>query len=56
MDLNFRNLHFNGMVSVEISVIIAKYLDNGRLLIGIFWDLSKVILFKNLNHREFGDK
>ena len=37
----FRDLHFTEMASLEITDIIAKYLDNGTLPIGIFSDLWK---------------
>ena len=44
----FRTLHSTELASLEIIDIIGKDLDNGKLPIGVFLDLSKA--FDTLDH------
>ena len=44
----FRTLHSTELASLEIIDIISKYLDNGKLPVGVFLDLSKD--FDTLDH------
>ena len=50
----FRTLHSTELASLEIIDIIGKDLDNGKLPIGVFLDLSKA--FDTLYHTILLDK
>ena len=50
----FRTLHSTELTSLEIFDIISKDLDNGKLPIGVFLDLSKA--FDTLDHIILLDK
>ena len=50
----FRTLHSTELVYLEIIDIIGKDLDNGKLPIGVFLDLSKT--FDALDHTMMLDK
>ena len=50
----FRTLHSTELASLEIIDIIGKDLDNGKLPIGVFLDLSKA--FDTLDHKILLDK
>ena len=50
----FRTLHSTELASLEIIDIIGKDLDNGKLPVGVFLDLSKA--FDSLDHTLLLDK